>query len=791
MISGLEDEVEPYLVRHRSDPEWITSRLQMYWKTKFSKVYVDGMDFSHGEGKAPVATVRFSGSRDWDTDYLVPAIEDILPFMDDPRGLFLQNGVKEGMPWEWVHPAKTGHIIERINEKILKLAESAAFLYWFKRDERYAVFASDILLLYMEGMYHRDPPTTIGNHRNAKLMGLQTFEVIHERIVVPITICYDFLHDYLLQQGKDLHLITTVLKKWVEQEIKFGVPGNNWNLMQARYITYLALVLEGDDQYDDGRGQQYYLDQMLHQNSEKQKALVEVLKIFDQETAIWPETAGYSTGVSEDILEIICLIDRVQHDNLLQQYPLVEKSILASFEYLFPNGVTVAFGDAKHRHLRFNALELLISQYRKYGQKIREALITSQLKNFMVNGAYHREEIESLFDMFMHVEELIEVPPADGISAMVTPLFYAENVSWLTQRNGLDPKNGMMISLNASKGNHSHANGINIELYAQGMVFAPDCAAGVSYWSEDHHQYYSRFPSHNTVIVDGKSDYRTMMTDHPFTLKACYPGANKQIKLHGPYTFTDVTFLEPSTNASQRRLTGTVRTSASSGYFIDIFRSSRLDGQDRKHEYLFHGQGKPIELFDASRIPIQTASTDELSSSHGDLVGYDYFKDKQTVAFAGDFIAQFSLPALDDHRLESHLWMQGFPGRKIFTVLAPPSRALSKYSVPGELIGQPMPTLVVQQAGEARSRPFVAVIETFESSVESGIRSVDFFPAQSKEASFVGIKIRSSQDQEDFIFNDEYGLQERAFDRFRFQGTYGIISYVDTILQNLFLGEGT
>ncbi len=78
-VSDMQGQLDPYIERHQTDPSWITSRLQMYWQTKYKKVYVNGMDFSHGEGKAPVPTVRFSGSRDWDTDYLVPDIADIKP----------------------------------------------------------------------------------------------------------------------------------------------------------------------------------------------------------------------------------------------------------------------------------------------------------------------------------------------------------------------------------------------------------------------------------------------------------------------------------------------------------------------------------------------------------------------------------------------------------------------------------------------------------------------------------------------------------------------------------------
>lgn len=59
------------------------------------------------------------------------------------------------------------------------------------------------------------------------------------------------------------------------------------------------------------------------------------------------------------------------------------------------------------------------------------------------------------------------------IDDYVTPTFYAPNVSWFVQRNGMHPRHSLMISLNASKGNHMHANGISMELYGKGLPLGP------------------------------------------------------------------------------------------------------------------------------------------------------------------------------------------------------------------------------------------------------------------------------------------------------------------------------
>ncbi|MFC1763991.1 hypothetical protein ACFL6U_18190 [Planctomycetota bacterium] len=790
-IDELKHELDPYVDRHQNNPEWIVSRLQMYWKTKYTKVFVNGMDFSHGEGTAPVPTVRFSGSRDWATDYLRPKLENVKPYMDDERGLYLQNKKKDGRPWEWVKPSETGHIIEGINRQILNLAEDAAFIYWLTQDEKYAVFAYDIFMPYIKGMYHREPPQTVGNHKNAKLMGLQTFEVIHEGIIEPVTVCYDFLYPYLKDNGADLKMIQEVFRKWADQEIKYGVPNNNWNLMQARFITYLAIALEDDTSYEDGKGQQYYIDQVLNQNSEKQKALKDVVKNYDPATAIWPEVAGYSTGVTDDILEIFSLMDKTLNNNLLEQYPTIEKAVFASFNYLFPNGLTTAYGDAKHQRLRFNSLELLISHYRKHRQSDKEDVITGQLKRFIQDDAYSRNKINSLFRLFLYVEELKDVPAASSFAEVVNPTFYSPNVSWVVQRNGNSVENGMMISKNASLGNHSHTNGVNIELFAKGMVIAPDSAAGASYWTTDHSEYYSRFAAHNTVVVDGVSDYRNMRGSHAFTLNSVYPATASPTPLFSDYTVSDVTFIEPKTDATQHRITGTVRTGDASGYFIDIFRSARKDGKDKKHEYLFHSQGEPIVLSDFAGNTIATQESNELSSAKGDLVGYDYFKKKHAAQTDNHFIARFSMPSVLGNQLNLNLWMQGNQGRQIFAVEAPYSRAISRGSVPRELYQKPLPTLVVRQPGQARTKPFVAILDAYNQVDGPSVTFVGYFSPVKTNPGFVGIKIKSNQDRQDIIYNDENPDTHNQFKGDAFQGRYGVVTMEGKVIRSILLHCGS
>jgi hypothetical protein len=349
----------------------------------------------------------------------------------------------------------------------------------------------------------------------------------------------------------------------------------------------------------------------------------------------------------------------------------------------------------------------------------------------------------------------------------------------------------MMVSKNASLGNHSHTNGVNIELYAKGMVIAPDCAAGVSYWTTDHRDYYSRFAAHNTVVVDGISDYRNMRGSQAFDVNSIYPPTDAPNPLFSDFTLSDVTFTEPSTEATQERFTGTVRTSENSGYFIDIFRSSRNDGKDKKHEYLFRSQGEPLVLKSFSGDDIPTHETDELSSAKGDLAGYDYFKNKQAAETDDHIMAQFKMPSMLGDMLHLNLWMQGNRGREIFTVEAPYSRALSTESVPEKLYLKPLPTLVVRQVGEARTKPFVAIIDAFNESEGKSVTKVGYFSPENENPGFVGIKVFSANDRYDLIFNDHNPDSQNRFEHGEFAGRFGVMSKVGKEFLSMLLDKGS
>ena len=725
LVEKKKNDLEKYLNRCADDPEWLVSRLQMNWKTKHNEVYQRGGDFAYSAGSAPVPTVRYSGTRDWATNYERPAIEDIIPYLDDEKGLYLKH--KETGKMEWVHPSASGFVIDDTNEEIMQLVEDAAFLYWLTGDKRYAEFATPVFFTYIDGMHHRNAPIDLDSTNQQNISGLATFEVIHEAIVASLTSSYDFLYDYFRANSYDLKNTAAVFQKWGDQIIKYGIPDNNWNLFQARYLTYLALALEHNGHYENGKGQEYYLDHTFKISTDRQLSIQESLLVFDHENGMWPESASYSTHVITTLLRILTLLDQTTNANELANYPIIEKAALASFQYLFPNGYTVGFGDSNHKILPPENFELLLSAYNKYGEKDKEELFSNLLQKQISDKLYTRKA-KNLFQLFFYSDDLNTRPSAKDVNYMeqlVSPTFYASNVSMFNQRMG-QGDDAIMVSTVGSFGNHAHANGISLELFANNYVLGPDLGKGPSYWHPTHREFYARFPAHNTVVVDGRSDYYSMRTYFPFKMDNCYPKSGERT-IFDKLTYSKVSFFEPTTSANQQRFTSIIKTPNSKSYVVDIFRSKKQAEGYQKHEYIYHNLGQSLSFVDDRGSHLSLTPTDELSSKHGDLKGYDYFKNKKKTVSSEAFQALFKINVKNKPDNILKVWVKGSTDQTIYSVKSPKSNALSSGTAPTELINEPLPTMILKRDNAAWIDPFAVVFNPYIEGEENPIEKVSYW----------------------------------------------------------------
>ena len=790
-VESMKRRINEYVTTHQTDPEWIVSRLQMYWKSHATDVYINGIFASHAGGeKAPVPTVRHSGARDATTNMAKPNLKDVLPYMEDERGLYFPN--KETGNFEWVHPSKTGRVVEDINNEILGLAQTTATLYWITGEEIYAKFTFDIFDTYMKGLYYRSIPIDLSNSHIQTIVALTSFETIQERAASIVVSIYDMMFDYLQKNG-DMEMYSATLKKWADVIIKNGVPHNNWNLIQARTILNIALVLEDDNKYADKKGRQYYIDYVLNKDSERQWSINKLIEFgYDFETGIWAECPGYNQTGS--FAGLIGFFDTNFDYDLLPYMSVLEKAVLAQPQYAFPNGYMTAFGDTKYRPVGIGGALELARNAKKYGKKDLEETFTKLYKLYNPEERQFAGRARGNSSFFSAEQESPDPTiPAGKIEDYMTATFYAPNVSWFVQRNNYtDPVNGMMISQYGSLGNHMHANGVSIELYGKGYVLGAESGIGKSYFQPDYAEYYSQFPAHNTVMVDGISSYPVMKSHQAFTLLSHFPKSRQITGYYPDITYSDVFFIEPETRADQNRLLSIVRTGKTTGYYVDIFRSRRQQKGDRYHDYFYHNLGQELKLTDTKGIPLSLEPTNGLSFAGANLFAFDYIWDKKFIKTSNDYKAQWKLILPEGNHVYMNLWMKGMPDREIYSVKCPPANSYQgNTSLPYDGNKEPFLTIVARQYGEAWKKPFVSVFEPTTEQEGSSISSITSFESENITTDFVGIKLVHKNKRVDHIFSCGENMDEATYSGMSAAATYAVIAEEANGDMVLFMGNGT
>ena len=757
-ITKLKAKIENVMSQVDKQPDWLYSRLQMFWKTNASDVFVNGEAFAHPGGeRAAEPTVKYNGTRGFESQYNRPKLEDLVPYDDDEQGnVTYVNKVTGKM--EKTSPAKTGCNIAGVNRYIVGIARDAARIYAATGDMRYGQMAAKVFEVYMKGIAYRNVPIDLNHGHQQTLVGMTTFEVIHEDVINELTQMYPLIKNLVKD---DQAVIEAGFKKWAENIIANGVPHNNWNLFQADFIVKIALVLQDNQAYADGKGKQYYLDYIVNQNSIRQWSMNKLIDFgFDANSKTWYESPGYSTTVLSSICDFANMLDEKAGIDLFKLRPILTEAVKTSAEYLFPNRMIAGFGDTHPGYLNTGGIDQVL----KYATRHKNKNLISEM-NLLKNAVAPQA-------------------PISEIEAYTSTLFYAPNVSWIAMRSGMDKQHDLMASVNASLGNHQHSNGISLELYGKGYVLGPDAGIGRTLYSGlDYLEYYSQMPAHNTVVVDGVSSYPVMMSQHAFKVVASYPEVSKDqpaskklsekklsfqkdSELKDKITYATVSFIEPETQAQQQRTTAIVKTSAKGGYYIDVFRSKKKEGGDKTHDYFYHNLGQEMKVMDAaSGQPLDMKPTEELAFAGGHLYAYSYIYDKKSAEMQNSVKTQFVTKILDDKVVEAMdgqreitmtMWMKKDENRTIFQALSPVNLEYERMpNQPYKVDEQPVLTFVARQKGEAWNHPFVCVYEP-SSDVEPGdIASVDYFTPS--EPSAVGIIVKLKDGTEQRIVCSENG----------------------------------
>lgn len=536
------DRVKPYVEHHVTDPQWILSRMAMYWKDgeRYTQCYIKNQKWEKGEGNAPVPTLRLPGQRTWNK-WKRPSLEKLTPYNE--TGDLICIDPKEGNAKPTVVPYnQTGHSVRSINGEILSLAADAACVYMNTRDERYARFATDIFNQALLGIYYMNPVINLspsdtegpGGWKEGGILGYYDYEQIHDDIGMRLATIYSYASDYLQghpseamrQTGKDTRrLMNEVMRRFIDLGMIRGGKTGNWNVNGWDMMLRPILVLESNDYFEDGKGRDYFLHYLLEESTPYHNCIPDMLKQYDPVTGLWPESPGYGFGTAVSILSWQRPLQSVGID-IISKFDILRKAKEAIPVWSDSRGNIICFGDCR-------------------GGKIsKEPSVNKPGWRSSSYSPFHRMAVLKNFD---------------------------------------DPTFPMMACLyGGRKGAHLSENGLAVQFYGFGYALAPDACAYESYWSDDY-KYHQSVEGANTILQG--------YSEGDVTLNSMNPAIDTTRMFCSEAVSAQRVRMVDMSAGEKRRIILMVKAGKGAGYYVDVF-DPGLDTTD----YVMHTVGTDVKI---------------------------------------------------------------------------------------------------------------------------------------------------------------------------------------------------
>ncbi|MGZ5135886.1 MAG: heparinase II/III domain-containing protein, partial [Flavitalea sp.] len=648
-------------------------------------------------GDAPFPTIRVSPHKRPPItkdgySYKMPSIEELVPY-DTSMQMHLQSNGPGGKK-EWVNPQT---FVEGINGKINELALNAAIIYWLTGKEEYARFAADILNQWGRGASYQFP---IEGPCRTGFLSIQTLGDGHYE---PMPLIYDFVYEFLQQKKYQTSWYEGVFEKIASTMTFRGFWNNNWFAAQTPAMIFAALSLEDKSRRD------YYLNFYLNKDTISggcgHLALPSVINKWLTPDGHWKEPGGYHNFPVSSLLISAMAMEKNGY-NIFGKFPALFQSSYVLMKYSFPNLIAPSIGDTGPVSQSPESLEIGLLMAKKYGSNMLDPL-TAAMNVLIQQKGYKRESSEWL-GLLSYLPEL----PAINATAFTWPrsgeLDFAR---CYLQRNGTDREHGLMYIVQGATYNHNHANGMSLELYGAGKVMGIDPGKGITYEAPMHVNYYAQWAAHNTVVAGAISSSVPYFKGGGGTkqmgqieLASMEPQAGMNA-VSLTCSFTDTRYTDISTNTKQQRTLAIIRTSPTTGYYIDIFRSDNL----KSNEYVYHNVGNDVMLMNTQRDPLPISPAYfPISKEPYDPPGFRLIEDyKSTGKLNHGVVALFGLKENKDDKF-MQLLFAGESGREFYSGNAPRSgTADTPYRT------MKTPAIICRQEGEAWNRPFIALFEPF------------------------------------------------------------------------------
>jgi len=774
VFDNMKNRLEPYVKRHQTEPEWILSRYLMNRVPgkRYTDFYCDpdGTQLVGYSGDAPVPTVRVTTHKRPPMSkeghgFRLPEIEEIIPY-DTSRVMRLQERSTEGK-WEWVDPQQ---YIGSLNGKINTLALESSILYWLTGEEKYGIFAADILDQWAKGAYYQNP---IQGACRAGYLCIQTLgDGQHENMIL----AYDFLYNFLLEKRYETKYYDTVFNKIAETMTFRGYYNNNWYAAQTSTLVYAALALEKKSDRD--KYLKYVLEEDIMDGTCGRYCFSSTVEKWLTEDGHWKEPGGYHTYPVTHLLKASLALENNGYQ-IFTTYPAFFDASYVMLKYSYPNGQGSSFGDTGRPRQSPECLEIGIAMASKYKRKELKQLLSAM--DILVNESRYKRENSGFIGLLCFVPEIPE-STAPYIWPRSGKLDFAQ---FYLQRNGIDKQYGLMYTIQGASYNHNHANGMAMELYGMGQVMGPDPGNGLNYEDPMHVRYYARWAAHNTVVSAAQSSSVPIVRGGGGTknigalqLYAMEPKAEK-VAVSTTYSFTDTRYLDISTGTNQQRTMAIIRTSDTSGYYLDIYRSDNKES----NQYLYHNIGDALELQDLTGNSLSLHSVD-FPLSPEDPPGFSKIKNYRSTGFYNkDVKGLFKLKSNSTSTCMQVI-MPSSEKREFMSALAPASKTADPpYN------DRLTPLLICYQHEEAWSRPFIAIYEPFKETECPTVINVEQLNETNTEGLTV-LRVTNRDKSEQVIFQSIDITNDYSGSGMSFSGIFGVVNIKEGIVGSLYLGEG-
>lgn len=709
-------------------------------------------------------------------------------------------------------PSKDGHIRAAAHRYLL-VGIDCGVLYFVTGEEAYGQCAADILHNFTTALLALPPEKSgvnagwVFRHdhlKEARVFGAQ------------IPVLYDFVYPFVTEPERQVYDVASkkrtrfdcqeaqqVFRTYHKLACERGYAGHNWPVLESPSLVHNALAL--DDPKERAAALSYYFEK----DTKHQDSLKTVARKYQKRGDIWPEPLGYAECVSAFSTYLMTLLERQnQTAQLYKQYPNIPASLKRYRELRYPNNEVIRFGDmGRHSRMPYAYFEMVYAHAKARGYATLAREFGSMIAGGVAAGKYDRSRpLPHNYGPTPYFAPLQLLWSAAVVTEKADSLVYPRSdqlpfAGIVLQRNlstTKDPLHGLMFFVGGAHYVHAHATGMNMELYGRGQVLGAE-AGSVGYHKPIQAEYYRLHAAHNTIIVNGASrgagGWKGLGMDR-VRVVAMEPRPRAPA-VSPSSSFTCTSFNDDrgkQTQAVQERTLALVRTSATTGYYVDIFRSrSRLPKQF--HDYIYHNIGEsPVLEVEGRPLPL-TKTPERFQNDIGSIdykktsfkqPGWRYFTRVETSKPCTAPVTARFIARLPQEEAVMSLHIPGGVAREYSRVLTPPIMG-----APKPYTGKAAPALVIRQQGPAWQRPFAVVFEP-----RGGKGSVTRVTRLDDGKTFIGLRVESlvkGKHLKQYVLSNPEPSRTVAHKAsgIRFTGRFAILTTdADGALQSLYMGDG-